>query len=84
MPIDAIVRVSFESNVNANQAVNRALVGVPQGAHGPGPFSKVGTAVYSVHGGNEVAVGAAIAELGAALAGHAATLDFFSVSLVRV
>jgi len=38
MPIDAIIRVSFESRPQANQAVNSALV-ASSGNRRPGPFS---------------------------------------------
>jgi hypothetical protein len=83
MPVSAIVRVSFQSSVQANQATNSALVGHPQDATGTGPFARVGTAVYTVNLGNEAAVGQALADLGQAVAAHSQTLDFLSVSLVR-
>lgn len=82
MPVDAIIRASFQSSVGANHAVHEALTGVRQGV-GTGPFTKVGTAVYLVTNGNDQAVGSAIAKLGNALSNHASTLDFFSVSLTR-
>jgi hypothetical protein len=84
MAVNAIIRVSFQTNVTANQAVNSALVGHPQNATGTGPFTRVGTAAYSVTGGGDAAVGGALATLGAELSTHAASLDFLSVSLVRV
>jgi hypothetical protein len=84
MSVSSIVRVSFQTNVTANQAVNSALVGHTQNAQGPGPFTKVGTAAYTVTAGNDSAVAAALADLGKAIASNAADLDFLSVSLVRV
>src|SRR5947209_2927214 len=83
MPFDSIVRVSFQSSVQANQAANNALVGDPQAATGPGPFARVGTAAFSCSGASEVAVATALAQLGAALEAHAAVLDFVAVTLVR-
>jgi hypothetical protein len=83
MAVDAIVRVSFQTNVPANQAANTALVGHAQNAQGPGPFTRVGTAAYSCNAGADADVMAALAALGQALAAHAATVDFVSVSLVR-
>lgn len=84
MAVDSIVRVSFQTNVAANQAVNSALVGHPQNATGTGPFTRVGTAAFSVNGGNDAAVGSALAMLGAAISTHSADLDFLSISLVKV
>lgn len=83
MPVDAIVRLSFQSNTSANQAANQALVGHTQNSAGPGPFVRVGTAAYSVNGGNETAVGQALADLGKALSDFATDLDFVSISLLR-
>ena len=83
MAVDAIVRVSFQTNIPANQAANSALVGHTQNANGPGPFVRVGTAAYSCHAGADVEVLSALAALGQALAANAATVDFVSVSLVR-
>jgi hypothetical protein len=82
MPVDAIIRVSFQSSATANRAAHEALTGVKQGV-GTGPFAKVGTAAYVVSGGNDIDVGAAIARLGTVLSTHATKLDFFSVSLAR-
>ena len=83
MPFTAIVRVSFQSSVQANQATNSALVGHAQNTTGPGPFARVGTAVFTVTQGNDAAVGQALASLGQAVATYSGTLDFLSVSLVR-
>jgi hypothetical protein len=83
MPVDAIVRVSFQSSTPANQAANSALVGHAQNATGHGPFAKVNTACYTCSDANEVAVAAALAQLGQALVNYAAVIDFVSISLVR-
>ncbi len=83
MPIDAIIRVSFESRPQANQAVNSALVGHPQEPVGPGPFQRVGTAVYACSGAPEQPVGQALAELGAALNNYSYVLDFVGMSLIK-
>jgi hypothetical protein len=83
MPIDSIVRVSFQSSVLANQAANNALVGHPQNPTGPGPFTKIGTAVYSCTDAGELLVATALAQLGQALATHAADIDFVSITMAR-
>jgi hypothetical protein len=83
MAVDAIVRVSFQANVRANQAVNLALVGNTQDAQGTGPFVKPGTAAYSCNSGDDAAVMQALAELGEALAKFAADVDFVSISVIR-
>jgi hypothetical protein len=83
MPVDSIIRVSFQTNPQANQAANTALVGHTQNASGPGPFARVGTAAYSCSNAPELAVGSAIAQLGNALKDFASDLDFVSISLVR-
>lgn len=83
MPIDAIVRVSFQSSVNANQATNKALVGKAQGDTGPGPFLKVGTAGYSCSAADDARVGEALAQLGGVLQQYSAELDFAVISLIR-
>ena len=83
MAVDAIVRVSFQTNVQANQAANSALVGHTQNAQGTGPFTRVGTAAYGCNGANDVDVTASLAALGAALAQFATYVDFVSISLVR-
>ena len=83
MAVDAIVRVSFQTNIPANQAANYALVGHTQNTNGPGPFVRVGTAAFSCNAGSDADVMNALAALGQALAAHSATVDFVSVSLVR-
>jgi hypothetical protein len=83
VPVDSIVRVSFQSSVPANQAANNALVGDPLQAQGPGPFVKVGTAAYSCQGKTEIEVTHALAALGAALMQYASVVDFVAVTLVR-
>jgi len=83
MPIDAIVRVSFQSEPRANQAANLALVGDRQESVGPGPFRRVNTAVYSCSGAPDIAVGRALADFGSALNEFSAEVDFASVTLIR-
>lgn len=83
MPIDAIVRVSFQSNVQALQAANSALVGHPQNTTGTGPFKKIGTAVFSCSDADELPVAKALATLGAALQTYAGDIDFVSITMAR-
>lgn len=83
MAVDAIVRVSFESDVSANQAANKALVGHPQDAKGPGPFERVGTALFQCTLAPDHAVGSALADFGAALRQFSTKVDFVSISMLR-
>lgn len=83
MPMDAIVRVSFQSRSKANRAANAALVGHPQKKVGRGPFRRVGTAVYSCAGGSDTSVGKALAELGGVLNHYSVYLDFLSIAICR-
>ena len=83
MPIDAVVRVSFNSDVKANPAVNEALVGRKQGDIGSGPSFKLGTAFYSCADQADADVAKAIAALGRALIGHAHSLYHCFLSMVR-
>ncbi len=83
MAIDAIIRVSFESDVNANQAANKALVGHTQNPKGPGPFERVGTALYQCSVASDHDVGLALRDLGAALQQFSTTVDFVSISMLR-
>lgn len=81
MPIDAILRVSFQSSVRANQAANRALVGHAQNASGPGPFSRINTAVYECRGAETSVALASIATLIDQMLQRPDKIDFLSVSL---
>lgn len=83
MAINAIVRVSFQSSTNANQATNNALLGHAQNPTGSGPFARVGTAVYTCNGAAELPVAQALASLGQALVTYADGIDFVSVTIVR-
>ena len=83
MPIDAIIRVSFQSSVPANQAVNQALVGHRQHRTASGPFAKVNTALYQCMDADDADVGRSLAALGEAYAAHVRSIDFLSVSLLR-
>jgi hypothetical protein len=76
MAVDAIVRVSFESDSLAHGDVRKAL-------EWEGPFHKVNTAVYECLAAPDADVIAALAALGAALTRHATTIDFLSVTLTR-
>lgn len=81
--IDAIVRVSFQSSVKANQAVNLVLVGHRQNPIGPRPFKRVNTAAFACRAGDPSQVVAALNELGKLVLEHADRLDFLSVTVVR-
>ncbi len=83
MAVDSIVRVSFQSVVEANQAANSALVGVNQGNVGPRPYEKIGTALYSCSNADEQDVANSLADLGHALATYAPTIDFVSITVAR-
>lgn len=81
MAIDAIVRVSFQTNTAANQAANSALVGHAQNPTGPGPFARVNTAVYSAQAKPDADVVQALAALMMVVGQPGAALDFLSISL---
>jgi hypothetical protein len=76
MPVDAIVRVSFQSNNAAHKAAYQALVG-------SGPFTKTNTAVYACDQKPDADVASALAGLGQALITYATDVDFVSITLVR-
>lgn len=77
MPVDATVRVSFQSSPLASRAAHLAL-------SSNGPFDKIGTALYACRSASEVDVASAFAELAGALVRHSAVVDHVFVSLVRV
>lgn len=82
MPIDATVRVSFQSSSRAHHDISATLVG--DGYARNGPFSKRGnTATYSVTGGSDSSVCIALSSLMKALEIHADDLDFASITLTR-
>jgi hypothetical protein len=83
MAIDAIIRVSFQSDTPANQDVNEALVGHKQEATGPNPFRRVNTAVYSCTNGDDDSVKNALTGFVKAIGRHTYSLDFLSVSLTK-
>jgi hypothetical protein len=83
MPIDSIVRASFQTTVKANQAVNSALVGDPHESKGNGPFQRIGTAAYSCSDADELKVAEAIKQLFVALANHALKIDFVSITMAH-
>jgi hypothetical protein len=83
MPIDAFVRVSFQTSVAASQATNRALVGHAQDARGSGPFVRVGTALFRCEAAGSHEVGLSLERLGGALREHSEVIDFVSVTVIR-
>ena len=83
MAVDAIVRLSFQSNPSANQAANKALVGNAQEASGSGTFQRVGTAAYSCSSQDDGKVALSVFEPGKAILEYHEDLDFLSISYVR-
>ena len=83
MAIDCLIRVSFQSDANANQGVNEALVGDKQAAVGSGPFQRVNTAVYRAVAGVDADVIAALNDFVAQLTNHSGVIDFVGMSLTR-
>lgn len=83
MAIEAIVRVSFQSDTSANQAVNNALVGHAQNDTGPGPFQRRGTAAFTCNDADDVSVAQSLVNLSQALVDHATSVDFVGITLVR-
>jgi hypothetical protein len=89
MPIDAIVRVSFQrgidekDRVQAHQAVGLALVGHSQNATGSRPFTRVNTAVYSTQRNADNDVEQALQDFVVALGKNRDIIDYVSVTLTR-
>ena len=83
MAIDAIIRVSFQTSPEANKAANSALVGHQSNSHGPGPFERVNTAVYSCRGESDNVVHDALRDFVVALGTHREVLDFVSVTATK-
>ncbi len=83
MVIDAVVRVSFQSETEANQAVNNALVGHPQDATGNGPFTKEGTALYRCTGTEDDDFKKALSQLVQAVNSHIYALDHVFLYITR-
>tara|TARA_R100000988_G_scaffold11065_1_gene6003 strand:- start:7 stop:312 length:306 start_codon:yes stop_codon:yes gene_type:complete len=81
MPIDAIVRASFQSHVKGNQAVNRALVGHAQDAVGTGPFERVNTQVFVASAKPDADIHAALDSLIEAIGAHSSKLDYLSLTV---
>lgn len=78
----AIVRVSFQSNVQANQGTNRALVGHAQDASGSGPFDRSGTGCYITSGQSKAGdVLIAIRDAVEAAIQNLSDLDYLSVTV---
>ena len=77
----AIITISFQSKVAANQAMHEALTGVKQGHSGPGPFRKPGTACYTAVGADKTAILIAIQKAVAAAMEHADALDSILISM---
>lgn len=76
MPIDAIVRLSFQTNSQANQEAQRAITS-------SGVFQRVNTAVFSTSKGDDEKVQAALEQLLGVLKNHSSTIDFVSLTLTR-
>lgn len=92
MPIDAVVRVSFQASdatkaqaVQALQAVREALTGRKQDGPGPdpGPFTKPGTGLYRCADGQESAVMKSLQGLTAIIRMNADILDHVFVYATR-
>lgn len=83
MAVDCLVRVSFQTEPAANQAINEALVGDRQAAVGAGPFQRVNTAMYRVVAGRDADVLTAINRLAAEVNNHWDVLDFFGISMTK-
>jgi hypothetical protein len=84
MPIDAVIRVSFDGEPpQTYQAVNRVLVGNAQDDIGPGLFVRPGTHLFHCPSGDATAVAANLAELVDVIRTHATSVDFLSITLVR-
>jgi hypothetical protein len=83
MAIDAIVRVSFQSNTPANQAVNEALVGHKQDARGSQPFERVSTALYRCLDGDDTKVVESLGRLVRSLGIYSRSVDFVSITVMR-
>lgn len=83
MAINAIVRASFQSVVQANQAVNKALVGHQGEPTGTGPFERVNTQVFVASAKPDADVHAALTALMSAISTHSGSLDYLSVTMTR-
>ena len=83
MPVDSIVRVSFQTVPEANQASNYALVGHNANPTGPRPYTRVGTACYSCSNAEDHAVAECLADLAATISDHAGQVDFVSITIAR-
>jgi hypothetical protein len=83
MAVDAIVRVSFDTNASANQAANKALVGHAQNARATGPFERIGTAAYSCSNASDLAVAQALGLLSAAVIQYSGSVDSIAITFVR-
>jgi hypothetical protein len=81
-PVDAVVRVSFQSKVKANHAVNLALVGHRQHESATGPFERIGTALYFCRERTQKDVAVALKQLGAALVNEGA-IDCISITIFK-
>lgn len=82
--IDAVVRVSFQSEPKGNQAANEALTGDAMGK-GTTPFVKRGknTALYHCQAGADQDVLAAVSTLMEKLKAFATKLDYVSITVIR-
>lgn len=82
--IDAIVRVSFQSDSTANQEASRTLTGDRFG-NGPGPFrTGPNTALYHCPAGADAAVLDSLRDFLAAMRNKANVVDYISITLIRL
>jgi hypothetical protein len=77
------IKVSFQSNPRANQAVNRALVGHHANAQGPGPYERIGTGSYAAIDPDPQEQAEAFAEFHRALDEFDDSLDSYSINVMR-
>jgi hypothetical protein len=83
IPAHAIVRVSFESVPEANQEVNRALVGLAQGNSGDGAFNKTSTSCYACSNSDDRKVRNNLRNLFRVIIDNWAALDSASIIITR-
>lgn len=82
MAVDALIRVSFESNADASNAARRNLTGTQLANTPETPFQKLGSSAYSAMNASDADVAAAIAALAQTITSHS-SLDFLSISVIR-
>lgn len=83
MPVDALVRVSFNADANANNKARYALTGTINSTDPEAPFQKVGTAAFSANDADEKSVAEALQKLSKVLVEHHNTIDSLALTLVK-